>query len=340
MLGRGLIIAFITVLIDQGVKYFFLEYLQVKPGYNFEVFPFFNLVMVWNSGISFGMFSEASWAPTILPIAAIIISLILLFWMYHAATERIAESLGMIIGGAIGNIIDRFQYGQVADFFDFHLFSYHWPAFNIADAAICLGAFLFLIENISHSRQKKRFGQEKKKDIFRNVVKLSQNKRFLLLLTIALISGCSGSVGESLGIVKRPPDEFMVLSRPPLSLPPEFNLRPPGSKYENAATTTSAPIGKVTSGEASLLGKVEANKANPNIRELLDKDASPIVLPEEKGFFSQILDDIRGTKEEPVVKPFEERQRIEENKKQGKSVTEGETPSSKPSQNIFKRIFD
>src|SRR5437868_11829956 len=100
--------------------------------------PFFNLVMVQNTGISFGVFS----GPHTLPMQALIltgfslvISVILLIWLYNNTSRLVACALGAVIGGALGNVIDRLYYGAVADFFDFHIDIYHWPAFNVADSA-------------------------------------------------------------------------------------------------------------------------------------------------------------------------------------------------------------
>lgn len=113
------------------------------PFMRMEILPFFNLVMVWNEGVSFGLFSEAM--TGILILVALLISAGLSVWLLRTKLWHEAIPLGMIIGGAIGNTIDRFRFGAVADFFDFHFSGWHYPAFNIADISITLGvAFLIL----------------------------------------------------------------------------------------------------------------------------------------------------------------------------------------------------
>lgn len=112
-----------------------------------EVTPFFNMVMVWNTGVSFGLFASGSdagrWALIGL---AVTITVGLTWWLRSVRTGLLAGSIGAVIGGAIGNVIDRMVYGAVADFFDVHAFGYHWPAFNIADSAIVVGVGLILYD--------------------------------------------------------------------------------------------------------------------------------------------------------------------------------------------------
>ncbi len=112
-----------------------------------EVLPFFNMVMVWNEGVSFGLFNQGGAAAVwILSIIALAVSTIFFVWMIRTPSRFLQIALAFVIGGAIGNVWDRLRFGAVADFFDFHILAYHWPAFNIADAAISIGVVLFLIE--------------------------------------------------------------------------------------------------------------------------------------------------------------------------------------------------
>jgi signal peptidase II len=69
-------------------------------------------------------------------------------WLYKAETRVTALALGLIIGGALGNVIDRVQFGAVVDFLDFHMMGYHWPAFNVADSGICIGAAMLILESL------------------------------------------------------------------------------------------------------------------------------------------------------------------------------------------------
>ncbi len=150
----GLLIAIVTILLDQLSKQW-----VVMDGLNSrfisEVTSFFNLVLVWNRGVSFGMFSNhPEWMPIILTLIALAITAVLFVWLWKAETRLSAIALGLVIGGAIGNIIDRLLYGAVVDFLDFHLGGMHWPAFNVADAAIFIGVVLLLIETIIEPKQR------------------------------------------------------------------------------------------------------------------------------------------------------------------------------------------
>ena len=164
----GLGIAAIILILDQLSKYWVINFLMpldaqgVVPfyiPYSVPVLPFFDLVMVWNRGVSFGLFNnDSAWNPIILSILSVTITLILLVWMKKAGDRFLRGALGLIIGGAIGNMIDRLRFGAVADFIDLHAFGYHWPAFNIADSAICVGAAMLFIhalfaERFSHKNE-------------------------------------------------------------------------------------------------------------------------------------------------------------------------------------------
>ena len=153
MLRFGLGVALISVGLDHLSKWWLLGLLET-PGQRIEILPFFNLVMVWNPGVSFGLFQSGSpWAPWILAgIAAVIVGF-LLNWLRKAETRRVALALGLVIGGAVGNVIDRILWGAVADFFDAHIGSLHWPAFNIADSAIVVGAVLLVFDGLFPLRQ-------------------------------------------------------------------------------------------------------------------------------------------------------------------------------------------
>ena len=106
-----------------------------------EVTSFFNLALVWNYGVSFGMFAVLR-QPLMLSGLSVAIICILLIWLTKNLSKLIAVALGLVIGGAIGNIVDRLRFGAVTDFLDFHIGTYHWPAFNIADSCIFIGVVL------------------------------------------------------------------------------------------------------------------------------------------------------------------------------------------------------
>lgn len=111
--------------------------------------PFLNFQMVWNRGISFGMLeSDSSKMPIAFIALSLVISVCLFVWMAVARGRLLFFALPLIIGGAIGNVCDRIRFGAVADFIDVHVAGRHWPAFNIADSCICIGAALLIIHAI------------------------------------------------------------------------------------------------------------------------------------------------------------------------------------------------
>ena len=144
---RGWIFAAAIVALDQYTKKFFAGSLQ--PQDSLEILHFFNINLVYNRGISFGMLAgDAPWLPLFLIIATSVIVFLLILWMKRAKEQIIIISLGSIIGGAIGNIVDRVHYGFVIDFLDFHWGRYHWPAFNIADSAVFMGVVILILMSI------------------------------------------------------------------------------------------------------------------------------------------------------------------------------------------------
>jgi signal peptidase II len=147
----GLIAAAFALVADQGSKLFMLHALgfaQMPPGENVPVLPFFNLVMVWNPGISYGLFPASGRLGTWALIGVSIIAIGVLGWLlWRASSRALAIGYGLIIGGALGNnLIDRVIYGKVADFFHFYGFGYDWYIFNIADVAITLGAIAIIYD--------------------------------------------------------------------------------------------------------------------------------------------------------------------------------------------------
>tara|TARA_E500000331_G_scaffold353130_1_gene403193 strand:- start:3632 stop:4078 length:447 start_codon:yes stop_codon:yes gene_type:complete len=136
----------IAVTLDQLSKWWIITTVMDPP----RVIPitsFFNLVLGLNRGVSFGMFGTSSeigrWVLTALALG---ITASLTVWLWRTKTMRLTAALALIIGGAIGNICDRVNIGAVVDFLDFHLGGYHWPAFNVADTGITIGAALIIAE--------------------------------------------------------------------------------------------------------------------------------------------------------------------------------------------------
>jgi signal peptidase II len=118
--------------------------------------PFLNFVMVWNQGISFGMLDTNSpHMPLVFISISVMASLLMLIWLALATRGTQAFSLMLIIGGALANVADRIRFGAVADFIDLHAGEYHWPAFNLADSCIVLGAGIMVICTFIGDRGKK-----------------------------------------------------------------------------------------------------------------------------------------------------------------------------------------
>jgi signal peptidase II len=153
MVRLGLTVALVLLGLDQLTKWAAL-YLLDLPARPIAVTPFFNLVMVWNRGVSFGMLDTlGAVAPWLLSGLAVAVVIGLLFWLRRSENAMMAIGLGLVIGGALGNVIDRVRYGAVVDFLDFHLAGWHWPAFNLADAGICVGAGLIVVDGLLAPRR-------------------------------------------------------------------------------------------------------------------------------------------------------------------------------------------
>ena len=139
------LISLIVFLLDFGTKLWATKILIAHDP--FPVFPCFNLYLTFNKGVSFSMFSAQSatgvWALIGLTGA---ISTLIIYFIQKEKEKLSRIGLAMVLGGAIGNLIDRIRFGSVIDFLDFYLGVYHWPAFNIADSAICVGALLILFQ--------------------------------------------------------------------------------------------------------------------------------------------------------------------------------------------------
>lgn len=148
----GLAIASVGIIVDQASKWWiFLD--VMRPPHTIEVTSFFNLVLTWNTGISFGLFNDSgSMNSWLLSLTALAIVTFLLFWLRKAENCWLAAGLGLIIGGAIGNVIDRATHGAVLDFLDFHISGYHWPAFNGADSFISIGAVIIILDSLFSPR--------------------------------------------------------------------------------------------------------------------------------------------------------------------------------------------
>ena len=139
------IVSLVILLLDQASKQMILEFLNSNKIHVYKINSFLNFVEIWNKGISFGIFSEYNLSP----ILFICVSSVILVLMLYLMTNINPIIQGMIVGGAIGNLIDRIVFGQVFDFIDFHILGWHYPAFNLADSFIVISVILILIAEIN-----------------------------------------------------------------------------------------------------------------------------------------------------------------------------------------------
>lgn len=164
----GFVTALLAIVIDQAVKAYFLF---GAPGFAtcapcrmaFErchicdpivVLPFLNLTMVWNRGVSFGLFPADSAAGRWFLITfSVVVVAGLAVWLWQTRERLVGIGIGLVIGGALGNVVDRVRFGAVADFFHFHAFGYDWYVFNVADAAIVVGVAVLVYESVFGERR-------------------------------------------------------------------------------------------------------------------------------------------------------------------------------------------
>lgn len=139
----ALILATLVITVDHLTEQAIALYLQDSEGFK-EVTPFFNLVWTGNEGISFGMFQGLPYGKWLLSGLAFLITGFLFVWLLQTTSLLVSLALGLIIGGALGNTFERLIYGHVIDVLDFHVYGYHWPAFNITDSAIMCGVVMLM----------------------------------------------------------------------------------------------------------------------------------------------------------------------------------------------------
>lgn len=144
----GLSAALIVFVLDQVSKYWIMNDVLAEKAMIVYT-PFFSLVRAWNTGVSFSMFDNWGLSGVIaLSFVAFVIIFFLVRWLRTEKSKVVQLSLGFIIGGALGNVVDRVRLGAVFDFLDFSFGSYHWPAFNVADSFICIGACIVIAHGL------------------------------------------------------------------------------------------------------------------------------------------------------------------------------------------------
>ena len=153
----GAAVALVTLVLDQASKLYFLFADPLSPREPVRLGPFLDLIVVWNRGISYGMFQQNTelgrWALVVLSIVA---AAGLSLWLRRAGTPLLAAALGLIVGGAVGNAVDRIAYGAVFDFVHLHAGGFSWYVFNIADAAIVAGVIGLLYDSLVLEKRRPR----------------------------------------------------------------------------------------------------------------------------------------------------------------------------------------
>jgi signal peptidase II len=155
MLGRGLAAAVAVAVLDQLSKAAILGYFAGHAfGEHEKVTSFFDVVLTYNRGMSFGLFNSGGGMNALLfSLVAAAIVAVLAYWLSRVESPLLAVAIGLVIGGAIGNVADRVRLGAVVDFLDFHIGAWHWPAFNVADSAISIGVALMLVDGLLLRRE-------------------------------------------------------------------------------------------------------------------------------------------------------------------------------------------
>jgi signal peptidase II len=141
-------IAFVVIVFDQVSKVAITQ--NFAYGESRAITSFFNLVLVYNKGAAFSFLATGTgWQRYLFTGLGIVAALFIVYLLKRHAGQRLFScALSLVLGGAIGNVIDRVLYGHVIDFLDVHVHHWHWPAFNIADSAICIGAILFILDEL------------------------------------------------------------------------------------------------------------------------------------------------------------------------------------------------
>jgi signal peptidase II len=142
---RWVWLSIVVLLADQIVKYLVATHMVLYQ--SITILPFFDLTLLHNRGMAFSFLSnQPGWQTWVLSIFAIVICIFIIVWLTKTTRAWVACGLALILGGALGNLIDRIRLGYVIDYLDFHIRMWHWPSFNIADSAVCIGAVMLLLE--------------------------------------------------------------------------------------------------------------------------------------------------------------------------------------------------
>lgn len=149
--GLGWSVMLATLAIDQAYKWWMLLIYDIKARGRVSILPFFDLVYAKNTGVSYGLLAGVG--QGLLAGFSLVVVILMAWWLAQNTTKLVACGLGLIMGGALGNALDRLTMGGVADFFQLHAYGYSWYIFNIADTAIVAGVVLLLYDSLIVSRK-------------------------------------------------------------------------------------------------------------------------------------------------------------------------------------------
>jgi signal peptidase II len=153
----GLVVALVTLLLDQATKVYTLFVFDLPVREPVDLAPFLSLIVVWNRGISYGLFQQdGNLGRWVLIVLSLLAAAGLSVWIRRTSGRLLAASLGLIVGGAVGNAIDRVIYGAVFDFIQLHAGSWSWYVFNVADAAIVAGVAGLLYDSFVLEKRRGR----------------------------------------------------------------------------------------------------------------------------------------------------------------------------------------
>ena len=151
----GILAALLVLVADQASKWWVVEWYHLPERGSVPVLPWLNLTMVWNQGVTFGLFrQDSALGPWVLALIAVAVVVGLWIWLRRAESVRVGTALGAIAGGAVGNVLDRVRFGAVVDFIHAHAFGWSWYVFNVADSAIVCGVAVLLLDSVRPARSR------------------------------------------------------------------------------------------------------------------------------------------------------------------------------------------
>ena len=152
----GAVLAVLTYIIDQAHKWYMISVFNISQYQPVKVMPGFDLVMVWNYGISYGWFASNSQVTRWILIGlSVAVAVLLWIWLARQTRPYVAAAIGLVLGGALANATDRLLHGAVADFFHLYVAGFSWYVFNIADMAIVAGVLVLMYDSFTHRKNRR-----------------------------------------------------------------------------------------------------------------------------------------------------------------------------------------